>query len=157
MSSPIWGLWPDVYYSLTVMALFSGAPSLTRGRVCLLYLLLAFANVVFLGSESLGARDHILLSQISDFPFRRLFTTRRVTVEVFEHSSTEVELVGFLWHRLGSDYSTENTSVAQRLIYADYTENNSCNTVSSLLCIMVVLVVLLASCGCWRAWSRVMR
>jgi hypothetical protein len=52
--------------------LFCGAPSLTRGRVCLLYMLLALASAVFLGSESLGTCDHILLSQISDFPFRRL-------------------------------------------------------------------------------------
>jgi hypothetical protein len=29
---------------------FCGAPSLTRGRVCLLYMLLALASVVFLGS-----------------------------------------------------------------------------------------------------------
>jgi hypothetical protein len=50
----------------------SAAPSLTRGRVCLLYMLLGFANVVFLGSESLGSRDHVVLSQIRDFPFRRL-------------------------------------------------------------------------------------
>jgi hypothetical protein len=35
---------------------------LTRGRVCLLYTLMALASVVFLGSESLGTRDHILLS-----------------------------------------------------------------------------------------------
>jgi hypothetical protein len=41
-----------------------GAPSLTRGRVCLLYMLLSFASVVFLGSQSLATRDHILLSQI---------------------------------------------------------------------------------------------
>jgi hypothetical protein len=51
---------------------FCGAPSLTRGRVCLLYMLLALASTVFLGSESLGTCDHILLSQIWDFPFRRL-------------------------------------------------------------------------------------
>jgi hypothetical protein len=49
-----------------------GTPSLTRGRVCLLYMLLALASAVFLGSEFLGTRDHILLSQIWDFPFRRL-------------------------------------------------------------------------------------
>jgi hypothetical protein len=30
------------------------------------------ASLVFLGSESLGTRDHILLSQIWDFTFRRL-------------------------------------------------------------------------------------
>jgi hypothetical protein len=51
---------------------FCGAPSLTRGRVCLLYMLLSLPKAVFLGSESFDTRDHILLSQIWDFPFRRL-------------------------------------------------------------------------------------
>jgi hypothetical protein len=63
---------------------FCGAPSLTRGRVCLLYMLLLLDSAVFLGSECLGTRDHIWLSQICDFPFRRDPTTRRVTVEVFK-------------------------------------------------------------------------
>jgi hypothetical protein len=50
-----------------------GAFSLTRGRVCRLQLLLlALANAIILGSESLGTRDHILLSQIRDCPFRHL-------------------------------------------------------------------------------------
>jgi hypothetical protein len=40
-------LWQLRYYS-------SGAPSLTKGRVCLLYMLLAHASVVFLGSSPLG-------------------------------------------------------------------------------------------------------
>jgi hypothetical protein len=40
--------------------------------VCCLQLLLASASVVILGSESLGTRDRILLSQILDFHFRRL-------------------------------------------------------------------------------------
>jgi hypothetical protein len=48
---------------------FHGASSLTRGRVCLLYMLLALASAVFLESESLCTRDHILLSQIWDFVF----------------------------------------------------------------------------------------
>jgi hypothetical protein len=51
---------------------FCVAPSLTRGRVCLLYILLALVRILFLGAESLWTRDHILLSQIRDFPFRRL-------------------------------------------------------------------------------------
>jgi hypothetical protein len=51
---------------------FCGAPSLTRRRVCLLHMLLALASAVFLGTESLGTSDRILLSQIWDFPFRRL-------------------------------------------------------------------------------------
>jgi hypothetical protein len=49
-----------------------GAPSLMRGRVCRLKLLLAIASAVIFGSESLRTRGHILLSQIPDFPFRRL-------------------------------------------------------------------------------------
>jgi hypothetical protein len=51
---------------------FCGAPSLSRGWVCLLYMLLTLASAVILGSESLGTRDHILLSHIWDSPFRRL-------------------------------------------------------------------------------------
>jgi hypothetical protein len=49
-----------------------GAPSLTRGRVCRLQLLLVLASAVIFGSESSRTRDHILLSLIRDFPFRRL-------------------------------------------------------------------------------------
>jgi hypothetical protein len=60
-----------LYYSLTVTVLFFRAPSLTWGRVCLLYMLLALARVVFFGSESRGTCDYILLSQIRGFPFRR--------------------------------------------------------------------------------------
>jgi hypothetical protein len=37
-----------------------------------LQLLLTLASAVIFGSESHGTRDHILLSQIRDFPFRRL-------------------------------------------------------------------------------------
>jgi hypothetical protein len=51
---------------------FVGGPSLTRGRVCLFYMLLALANAVILGSESQETRHHILLPQIWDFPFRRV-------------------------------------------------------------------------------------
>jgi hypothetical protein len=53
-----------------------GALSLTRGRVCHLQLLLALASAVILGSESLGTRDHILLSRIRDFPTDTVMTTR---------------------------------------------------------------------------------
>jgi hypothetical protein len=49
-----------------------GAFSLTRGRVCRLQLLLVLASAVIIRSESLGTRDHILLSQNRDLPFRRL-------------------------------------------------------------------------------------
>jgi hypothetical protein len=49
-----------------------GAPSLTRDRVCRLQLLLALAKAVIFGSKSRVTCDHILLSQIRDFHFRRL-------------------------------------------------------------------------------------
>jgi hypothetical protein len=49
-----------------------GADSLTRGWVCRLQFMLALAIAVILGSESRRTRDHILLSQIRDFPFCRL-------------------------------------------------------------------------------------
>jgi hypothetical protein len=45
-----------------------GALSLTRVRVCRLQLLLVLASAFFLGSESRGTRNHILLSQIRDSP-----------------------------------------------------------------------------------------
>jgi hypothetical protein len=44
-----------------------GAPSLTRGRVCLLQLLLVLASAVILGSESRGTHDRILFSQVRDY------------------------------------------------------------------------------------------
>jgi hypothetical protein len=73
----IWQLW----------SCFCGAPSLRRGRVCLLYMLLVLASTVFLGSESLGTRDRILLSDLR-LPFSSPPTTPMVTVEVFDPAST---------------------------------------------------------------------
>jgi hypothetical protein len=44
------------------------APSLTRGRVCNLLLLLVIASAVLLGSQSRGTHDDILLSQFLRLP-----------------------------------------------------------------------------------------
>jgi hypothetical protein len=70
--APIWGLRPDFYYARQLRVCWCGALSLTRGRVCRLQLLLALASTVILGSGFREIRDHILLSQIRDSPFRRL-------------------------------------------------------------------------------------
>jgi hypothetical protein len=40
-----------------------------RGWVCHIQMLLALASALILGSESRGTLDHMLLSQIRDFPF----------------------------------------------------------------------------------------
>jgi hypothetical protein len=66
---------PSVAYDqnfITVRQLWvcrCGARSLTRGWVCLLQWLLALASAVILRSESCRGHNHILLSQIQDFPF----------------------------------------------------------------------------------------
>jgi hypothetical protein len=67
-----------------LLSCFSWAPSMTRGWVRLLYMLLALASIIYLGSESLGTSDNILLSQIWDFPFRRLL---RLAMSRWRYSS----------------------------------------------------------------------
>jgi hypothetical protein len=68
---------------------FCGAPSLTRGRVCLLHMLLVLASAVFLWSESLWThvRPYFTVSDLR-LPFSSPPTTRMVTVEVFDPAST---------------------------------------------------------------------
>jgi hypothetical protein len=80
--------------------------SLTRRRVCHLKLLLTLANAFILGSDSRVTRDHMLLSQFRDFPFRRL-----------------LRLAG---SRCGS---IENISVAPQRIHANHRENTASSIV----------------------------
>jgi hypothetical protein len=63
----IWGLWPDFYKCLTVESLLMWG-ALSVERTGLLY------NCCWSspGQSFSGPRDHILLSQIRDIPFRRL-------------------------------------------------------------------------------------
>jgi hypothetical protein len=67
------GAYDQILVAVRQLRIFScRSLSLTRGRVCRLQLLLVLVSAVILGYEFGGARDHILLSQIRDFPFRRL-------------------------------------------------------------------------------------
>jgi hypothetical protein len=67
------GAYDQTFISVWQLRFFwCGVLSLTRGRICCLQLQLTLASAVILGSESRGTRDHILMSQILDFPFRRL-------------------------------------------------------------------------------------
>jgi hypothetical protein len=70
---------------------FCGAPSLPRGQICLLYMLLALASAVFLGSSPLGLATTFYCLQFR-LPFSSPPTTRRVTVKVFNPASTQVKL-----------------------------------------------------------------
>jgi hypothetical protein len=67
------GAYDQIFVSVKTVAGLLMWGALSDGRtVCSLQLLLALASSVTLGSESRGTRDHILLSQIREFPFRRL-------------------------------------------------------------------------------------
>jgi hypothetical protein len=66
------GAYDQIFVTVRQLRVCScGALYLMRGRVCRLELLLALPSAVILASQSRGTRDHILLSQIRDFPFRR--------------------------------------------------------------------------------------
>jgi hypothetical protein len=71
--SKSWCRVPDCL-TVTVLFLFGALSDQRTGLP--VYMLLAPASAVFLVSESLGACDHILLSQIWDFPFRRLLDSQ---------------------------------------------------------------------------------
>jgi hypothetical protein len=102
---------------------FCGAPSLTRGRVCLLYMLLALAR-----------RDSWPYFSVSvlRLPFSSPPTTRRVTVEVFEPSSTRVPWITASQLRISSARSVEWYSLG-----ADHIENGASNSTSIVACAAV--------------------
>jgi hypothetical protein len=57
----------EIFYRL-LRVCYIVAPSLTRGRVCNLLLLLVLASAVPLGSDYRGTQDHILLPQFLRLP-----------------------------------------------------------------------------------------
>jgi hypothetical protein len=75
---PNWCLRPNFYYCQTVAGLCR-APSLTRGRVCPLQLLLALSSAVIFGSQSRGTRWLYFTVSDSIFPFSSPPTTHRAT------------------------------------------------------------------------------
>jgi hypothetical protein len=77
---------------ITVWQLRSCFVGSREAGVCLLYMLLALVRAVFLGSESLGTRDHILLPLILGLPFLSLPTTHRVRWRYSTPPSHEFEL-----------------------------------------------------------------
>jgi hypothetical protein len=130
VSGPIWGSWPDIYYSLTVTVLICGG-ALSDERTGLSFIYAAGPRqVVFLGSESLRTRDHILLSQIWDFPFRRL-----------------LRLTGSRWR-----YSTPPPhgcwTVADLLMWSARVEPNISHHVLQFLCYSVSVYLFVATGTC---------
>jgi hypothetical protein len=102
-----------------------GAPSLTRGWVCHLQLLLTLASAFIFRSESRRTRGHILLSQIQDFPFCRLLWlagSRWRYLTPPPHGCTELATSGLAFYSRSVD-NAENTVLLLR--GADHTENTS--------------------------------
>jgi hypothetical protein len=104
---------------------FRGVPSLARGWVCLLYVLLALANAVILGSSPLGLAT--------------VFYCLRFETSLFVASYDSQGHGGGIWPRLHSSCSslyslgtdrTENTSpnssiVASHSCHMDHVENTA--------------------------------
>jgi hypothetical protein len=80
------------------------APSLTRGRVCHLQLLLALASTVILGSESRGIHDHILLSHIRD--------SHNLEDQIHVFMSRKNRVTQFYPQALGSLYVASSAALA---------------------------------------------
>jgi hypothetical protein len=97
--APIWGH-DQIFITVSQMRVcWCGTLSLTRGLVSRLQLLLDLASTVILGSESRRTRDHYF--GVSNWvPFLSPPTTHRPTVEVFDHASTQENLVSWLTHCL---------------------------------------------------------
>jgi hypothetical protein len=70
--APTWGLWPDLYYCQTVTGLLMWA-TFSEERAGLLFTIPPGPCQTFtFGSDCHGTCEHILLSQVRDFPFCRL-------------------------------------------------------------------------------------
>jgi hypothetical protein len=70
--TPVWALQPDFYYCQTVAGLLMWG-TLSDERTGLSFTIASgFVSAVIFRSESHGTRNHILLSQIRDFPFLHL-------------------------------------------------------------------------------------
>jgi hypothetical protein len=85
-----------------------GALSLTGGRVCHLQLLLVLTSAVILGPKSHGTRDHILLSQIRDFPFCRLLRLTGLQWRYLTpppHGITDYSELRWILYPLGTDHA----------------------------------------------------
>jgi hypothetical protein len=85
---------------------FCGTPSLTRGRVCISYMLLTLASVVFLESESLGTGDHIV--------------TRRLKVGFCDVRCYATTFQSSQCIRCGRCYSTDKTPIVRQRLLKDH-------------------------------------
>jgi hypothetical protein len=111
---------------------FCGAPSLTGGRVCLLYMLLSLASAFPFGVP-LVSWTYFTVSDLR-LPFSSPLTTRRVTVEVFDPASTRVTRGTRDCFTCFARHDTDRI--------ANSASNNSC----TVACVFLTAVTVLQSC-----------
>jgi hypothetical protein len=121
---------------------WSGALSLTRGRVCRLHLMLALSRTVILESKSRRTWDYILLS----LPFSSLPTTHRVTVKVFDpppdvwkclslsHIATDGQSVCLSWYRAPSGAHDQILVTFWQFLFCPWGGRPLCRVGGSVFC-----------------------
>jgi hypothetical protein len=119
--------------------------------VCHLYMLLSLASAVFLRSEPLGTRDHILLSQIWDFPFRLLLWLAGSRLRYSTpppHGLLTTSTWSVEWYSLGADHIENTASKSTSIVARGPLPSCSSSTVGYLQsCCLGVAVILLFFCG----------
>jgi hypothetical protein len=111
-----------VFLSEQLQGCWCGAPSLTRGGVCSLHLLLYLASAVFLGSASHGT--HELLSQIWDSPNLEgkvpvFISVRNKGAQLYLHALVKnVYLIGWRQIQSQSHVTTDGQSVSMSWYWA---------------------------------------
>jgi hypothetical protein len=131
------GAYDQIFITVGLLRIcWCGALSLTRGRVCRLQLLLAVASAVILGSESLGTRGRILLSQIWDFSFRRLL---RLAGSRWRHSTPPPHMFfrpysarhsSFSWNLRHNIHSLKTAVKQHELLLQTFTHKNTFKLIS---------------------------
>jgi hypothetical protein len=124
-------LGPATNFSFTFLEIFwhlpffqYGVPSLTRGWVCNLWLLLVFTSALCLGSEYRGTRDHALLSQLWDSPHYggadSCICYPRNSVAQFNLNLINLHVI--IWHMYSYIYTVYVLVFSQsRIVTVDYT------------------------------------
>jgi hypothetical protein len=114
--APIWAHDQIFFTVWHLPSCFCGAPSLTRGRVCHLYMLLALASAVFLGRSPLGLAP--------------IFYCLRFETSLFVASYDSQGHGGGIRPRLHTGYAYSWFNCPYKSVYTDRVENTIANSTS---------------------------
>jgi hypothetical protein len=163
----MWGLRPDISYCQTVASLLMWG-ALSDERTGRLQFLVALASTVILGFDSRGTRDHILLSHIRDFPFRRLLRLAELRWR-YSTPPPHGNALSF-WTHFSFKHSAQTprktvhivdevTALHSTVRYAEIYLPSRCLETDSITPLLYCFVLILLSSGCScastvLAWSK---